>query len=367
MIGAFKDSRTAFSAAANAAIAVPTFDGALKANQKLEEAETVLECDAPEDLGDRWDRDLFSPTDRGLSELDGWPSDGTRRFDRPISALAGLPDGGFAVALAGKEVRVFSEPSAAKPSRGVRDRPQRGQRARAGADGDADRDRRIGDARRRSVGVGPAGARSQRLGCSRSIRRPATATHSPSGLGYAFGAAHGRRRGSGQRELAPSRDRRRRGTARPDRAAASAGLSVAAVAAPRGGGYWLTAFVGAKPAHRVHAARAGLPEANDGGDRSAILDRAAPALRPVVQGTAAGRAHQDHGRRQALGAAALLRPRYPPRRRWRAALFAAQPRRRRQSWRRRGGRTRGRPGHDREGPRADLALPIAPLDKEFGA
>ncbi|RTM13704.1 MAG: hypothetical protein EKK33_09985, partial [Bradyrhizobiaceae bacterium] len=33
-----------------AAITVPSFDGALKPNQALEQAEILLECEAPEDL-----------------------------------------------------------------------------------------------------------------------------------------------------------------------------------------------------------------------------------------------------------------------------------------------------------------------------
>ncbi len=105
----------------------------------------------------------------------------------------------------------------------------------------------------------------------------------------------------------------------------------------------------AQPSCRVRAPRAGLPPAHDGRDRAQVLDRAAPALRPVVQGADAGRAYQDHGGHQTLGAAEILRPRHPPERRRRAALFAAQPRRRNEPWRRVGDRGRRRSDHDRKG------------------
>ena len=43
----------------DATIAVPSFDGALKPNQKLEEAEILLECAAPEDLATDGTCNLF--------------------------------------------------------------------------------------------------------------------------------------------------------------------------------------------------------------------------------------------------------------------------------------------------------------------
>ena len=67
----------------------------------------------------------------------------------------------------------------------------------------------------------------------------------------------------------------------------------------------------AHPARRVRAARKCLPASHDERDRPGVLDRAKAAIRPVVPGADAGRAHQDHGRRQAMGAAAVLWPRHP--------------------------------------------------------
>ncbi len=99
----------------DAAIAVPTFDGALKANQKLEAAETILECAAPEDLATDG-RAVYLADGARLLRIDGDAATELRSFDQPISALAAMPGGGIAVALAGREVRIYSEPSAAKPS-----------------------------------------------------------------------------------------------------------------------------------------------------------------------------------------------------------------------------------------------------------
>lgn len=99
----------------DSAIAVPTFDGALKPNQQLEFAETLLECDAPEDLATDGRTILLADGAR-LLRLEGAQAAEVRRFERPISAIALLPGGGLAVALAGKEVRVFADPAAAKPA-----------------------------------------------------------------------------------------------------------------------------------------------------------------------------------------------------------------------------------------------------------
>lgn len=114
MIGAIQEFANRLLGRGDAAIAVPTFDGALKSNQKLEEAETILECAAPEDLATDG-RSIYLADGPRLLRLDRDQATEVRRFDRPISALAFLADGGLAAALTGKEVQVFSEPSAPKP------------------------------------------------------------------------------------------------------------------------------------------------------------------------------------------------------------------------------------------------------------
>jgi hypothetical protein len=114
VIGAIRDFWNRRLGRGDATIAVPSFDGALKPNQKLEAAETIFECAAPEDLTTDG-RAIFLADGRRLLRLDGDAATDMRSFDQSISALAVLPDGHLAVALAGREVRVFSEPSAANP------------------------------------------------------------------------------------------------------------------------------------------------------------------------------------------------------------------------------------------------------------
>ena len=96
-----------------ATITVPSFDGALKPNQKLESAETVLECAAPEDLATDG-ASLYLADGARLLRLEGTAATELRVFDRPISALATLPNGVLAVAF-GSEVRIYSSASAQNP------------------------------------------------------------------------------------------------------------------------------------------------------------------------------------------------------------------------------------------------------------
>ena len=98
----------------DATIAVPSFDGVLKPNQKLEDAEILFECAAPEDLATDG-RTIYLADGPRLLRLDGGSATELRVFEKAISALASLPDGELAVALGGREVRIFAEPSAAKP------------------------------------------------------------------------------------------------------------------------------------------------------------------------------------------------------------------------------------------------------------
>jgi hypothetical protein len=95
----------------DATITVPPFDGALKPNQILEKAEVVGQFDAPEDLATDG-KALYIADGSIVRRLDGAATTEVRRFDRAISALCCLPDGGIAVALEGREVQVFAEPLA---------------------------------------------------------------------------------------------------------------------------------------------------------------------------------------------------------------------------------------------------------------
>ena len=113
MIGALLDWKDRLLGRGAASITVPVFDGALKSNNLLEEAPVFATLDAPQDLatdghalwvanGNTVLRyDLPAPgtgTHAGATEV--------QRFERPVSALACLPDGGMAVALDGREVRI---------------------------------------------------------------------------------------------------------------------------------------------------------------------------------------------------------------------------------------------------------------------
>jgi hypothetical protein len=96
----------------DATITVPSFDGALKPNQILERAETVGQFDAPEDLATDG-KALYIADGAAILRFDGAATTEVRRFDRSVTALCCLPDGGIAVALDGREVLIFATPSAA--------------------------------------------------------------------------------------------------------------------------------------------------------------------------------------------------------------------------------------------------------------
>jgi hypothetical protein len=111
VIAALKAFADRFLGRGDATITVPSFDGALKPNQILEKAETVAQFDAPEDLATDGQA-LYIADGQALKRLDGNAATEVRCFDRAITALCCLPDGGLAVALEGREVQVFAAPSA---------------------------------------------------------------------------------------------------------------------------------------------------------------------------------------------------------------------------------------------------------------
>ena len=105
MIAALRETFDRFLGRGDAAITVPIFDGALRPNQSLEQAEVVATLDGAEDLATDG-RTLFVAQDRAVLRLDGGNLETIVQFDRPITALAAFPDGAFAVALDGTEVRL---------------------------------------------------------------------------------------------------------------------------------------------------------------------------------------------------------------------------------------------------------------------
>lgn len=115
MIAAVRDFAHRLLGRGKATITVPSFDGALKPNQLVEQAETLLECEAPEDLAVDGSSLLVADGAR-LVRLVGSSATTVRTFERPISALALLGRGGMAVALGGTEVRIYDDITTNNPA-----------------------------------------------------------------------------------------------------------------------------------------------------------------------------------------------------------------------------------------------------------
>jgi sugar lactone lactonase YvrE len=98
----------------DATITVPPFDGALKPNQLLEKAETVALLDAAEDITTDGQA-IYIADGAALLRFAAGSTSTIRSFDRTITALCCLPDGRIAIALDGREVRVFATPSSPHP------------------------------------------------------------------------------------------------------------------------------------------------------------------------------------------------------------------------------------------------------------
>ena len=78
MIAALRDFVDRFLGRGDATITVPSFDGALKPNQILEQAETIGQFDAPEDLATDGQRSLHR----------GWPGHSAARWRRNLRGQA---------------------------------------------------------------------------------------------------------------------------------------------------------------------------------------------------------------------------------------------------------------------------------------
>ena len=96
----------------DAAITVPPMDGALRPNQRLEEAHVVMEARAPDNLILHHGEVLFS-SGRDLRKLETGAV--VRSFDRPIACLAAAVDGRLAVGLTGAEVVVIEPDGTVAP------------------------------------------------------------------------------------------------------------------------------------------------------------------------------------------------------------------------------------------------------------
>jgi hypothetical protein len=106
VIAALRTLTDQFLGRGAAAITVPIFDGALKANQILEQAEIFAELEAPEDLATDG-TSLFVADGSAVLRYDGDLATTVAQVDGRITALAILPHGGLAVAIDGTELRVI--------------------------------------------------------------------------------------------------------------------------------------------------------------------------------------------------------------------------------------------------------------------
>lgn len=107
MIAALRDFTDRVFGRGSAAITVPPFDGALKPNQLLEGAEVVAELAQPNDLASHGG-DLYIADGVAVLRHAAGAMQVVARFDRDVTALCALSDGRLAVALEGREIRVFS-------------------------------------------------------------------------------------------------------------------------------------------------------------------------------------------------------------------------------------------------------------------
>jgi hypothetical protein len=111
VIVVLRDFVDRFLGRGDATITVPSFDGALKPNQLLENAETIASFEAPEDLATGGDAILIA-NGMTVQRLDAGSVTPVQQFDKTVTALCMLPDGRMAVALDGREVQVFATPTA---------------------------------------------------------------------------------------------------------------------------------------------------------------------------------------------------------------------------------------------------------------
>jgi len=88
-----------------ASTTVPPFDGQLKPNQLLETAAVVATLEAPEDLATDG-KSVFIADGTAVLRLGAGAPVEVARFERAVTALCCLGDGGVAVALAGSEITV---------------------------------------------------------------------------------------------------------------------------------------------------------------------------------------------------------------------------------------------------------------------
>lgn len=107
MIAALRDFADRVLGRGDAAITVPPFDGALKPNQWLEQAEIVAEFAQPNDVASHGGALYIADGSSVLRLVDGAPRP-VRRFAQEVTALCAMPDGRLAVARDGRDICLFA-------------------------------------------------------------------------------------------------------------------------------------------------------------------------------------------------------------------------------------------------------------------
>lgn len=99
-----RDMIDRFFGRGDAAVTIPPMDGALRPNQKLEEARLAIAAPAPDNLVVYRGEALFS-SGRDLRKIETGAV--VHTFDRPISCAAAADDGRLAIGLAGGDISVL--------------------------------------------------------------------------------------------------------------------------------------------------------------------------------------------------------------------------------------------------------------------
>jgi hypothetical protein len=297
---------------------VPVFDGALKSNNLLEEAATFATLESPEDLATDG-RSLFV-ADGGTvlryepgvapspAQAGGSPAASVVYSGAPaVTALACLRDGGPRPRPR-RARAAHRRRSARRPPlgcRGRREDERRSTRSASRPDGrllvtDGSLEHPVAHWRHDLMSLGRSGRLFELTPASGEARVLA------SGLAYAFGACAA----GAETWVSESWSHRVRAYAGGKRGRAGHRLAARLPVAhlPRSRRRLLAHLLRpAHPARGVRAARARVQETHARRDRAAALDRPGAELGQHLPRADAGRAAEDDGRRQAVGAAALLR------------------------------------------------------------
>lgn len=92
-----------------AAISIPTLDGACKPNRLLEDAQVLATLDSPEDLATDG-REVYASDGSRILVLRNGAFELLKDLGSPITALACMSDGGIAVALQGRRIVIVGGP-----------------------------------------------------------------------------------------------------------------------------------------------------------------------------------------------------------------------------------------------------------------